>query len=319
MIKYYLAPMEGLTGYVFRNSYHKYFDAFDKYFTPFISPTKKKVLKTRELRDVLPENNRGMYTVPQILTNNSENFIETVSFLKGLGYNEVNLNLGCPAPTVVTKHKGAGFLEDLEKLDEFFYEIFEKIDGTNVSVKTRIGLHNADEFEEILQVFCKYPICEIIVHPRVRNEYYKGVPNLDAFGKSFENLSGNICYNGDLFEVKNVENIVAKFPKVSAVMLGRGILKNPCLLEEINGKEAKIKKIFEFHKDLLEGYKNELSGDRDILFKMKEMWFYLGQMFSDGDNFENELKAIKKSQTVDEYCVATNKMFEGCIRNIYRG
>lgn len=124
-MKYYLAPMEGITGYIYRNTYERFFHNIDKYFTPFIVANKGLSLKTRELRDVLPENNKGMNIVPQILTNDSESFVNTTKKLQQLGYNEVNLNLGCPAGTVVKKNRGSGFLAKREDLDIFLDEIYK--------------------------------------------------------------------------------------------------------------------------------------------------------------------------------------------------
>ena len=112
-MQFYLAPMEAVTGFVYRNVYHSMYGDMDKYFAPFITPTQKKILRTRERKDVAPENNVGMCMIPQILTNNAEQFIETCEFLAKQGYKEVNLNLGCPAATVVTKGRGSGFLGEL--------------------------------------------------------------------------------------------------------------------------------------------------------------------------------------------------------------
>lgn len=138
-MKFYFAPMEGITIYLYRNAYEKFFGEIDKYFTPFIMPNGKRIFKTRELQDVLPENNEGICVVPQILTKKPEEFIKTEKELKAMGYEEVNLNVGCPSKTVVSKGKGSGFLKEPEELDDFLIEIFEKLD-MKISVKTRIGI-----------------------------------------------------------------------------------------------------------------------------------------------------------------------------------
>ena len=179
-MKYYLAPMEGITGYVYRNSYKKYFNNIDKYFTPFIVTNKSRSLKSKELRDVLPENNKGMNVVPQILTNDSEGFIITCKKLKQLGYNEINLNLGCPAGTVVSKNRGSGFLAKREELDMFLDEIF-KISDINISIKTRIGKDSPQEFYELIKMYNKYPLEELIIHPRIQKDFYGNKPNLQVF------------------------------------------------------------------------------------------------------------------------------------------
>ena len=166
-MKFYLAPMEGITGFVYRNSYEKFFHNIDKYFTPFIVPTSSKSFKTKELRDILPENNKGMYIVPQILTNDSEGFINTAEKLQQLGYNEINLNLGCPSGTVVSKGRGSGFLAKRDELDKFLDEIYIK-DDIEISVKTRIGRDEPEEFYELIKIYNNYPINELIIHPRTR-------------------------------------------------------------------------------------------------------------------------------------------------------
>ena len=145
----YLAPMEGITGYIYRNAHHKYFGGVDKYFMPFIAPAKGRPLRNRELRDVLPENNQGINVVPQLLTNSGEGFVKAAKFLKKLGYGEVNINLGCPSKTVVTKYKGSGLLYDTERLDNFLYEVFAA-GVMDVSIKTRIGRDSSAEFEDII-------------------------------------------------------------------------------------------------------------------------------------------------------------------------
>ncbi len=211
-MKYYLAPMEGITGYIYRNSYDKFFNNIDKYFTPFIVPNKSRSLKTKELRDVLPENNKGINVVPQILTNDSEGFIITARKLQQLGYNEINLNLGCPAGTVVSKNRGSGFLAKREELDIFLNEIF-KIRDMRISIKTRIGKDNPEEFYELIKIYNKYPIEELIIHPRTQKDFYGNKPNLDVF-KDAINLSVNpICYNGDIFTTNDYNKLIKNFPK----------------------------------------------------------------------------------------------------------
>ena len=169
-MEFYFAPMEGITGYIYRNAHHRFFPGTDKYFTPFLSPNQNRALNPKEVRDVLPENNEGIYIVPQILTNQADFFLRAAKELKECyGYEEVNLNLGCPSGTVVSKGKGAGFLADPGGLDAFFDQVYAKAD-VKVSVKTRIGLSSPEEFYGILDIFNRYPLHELIIHPRVRSE-----------------------------------------------------------------------------------------------------------------------------------------------------
>ncbi len=222
-MKYYLAPMEGITEYIYRNSYEKFFGNVDKYFTPFIVPNESRSLKTKELVDVLPENNKGMNIVPQILTNDAEGFINTSRKLQQLGYSEVNLNLGCPAKTVVSKNRGSGFLAKREELDSFLDEIF-KMDDMKISIKTRIGKDNPEEFYELIKIYNKYPLEELIIHPRTQKDFYGNKPNLNVFRDALSLSNNPVCYNGDIFTINDYNKLVADFPEVNTVMLGRGIL-----------------------------------------------------------------------------------------------
>ena len=193
-MKYYLAPMEGLTTYNFRTNWNRCYGGMDKYFTPFIS---NRHMNSRERNDVLPEHNVGMYTVPQILTNKAEEFLSLAEQLAGYGYHEVNLNLGCPSGTVTAKGKGSGFLAHPNELAAFFDEVFSK-NPLPVSVKTRLGYETPEEFAALLDLYNRYPIACLTVHPRVRKEKYRGPVHLDAFADALANSRNPVCYNGDL-------------------------------------------------------------------------------------------------------------------------
>ena len=306
-MKYYLAPMEGITGYIYRNAYEKFFHNIDKYFTPFIVANKSKSLKTKELRDVLPENNKNMNIVPQILTNDSEDFIVTSKRLEQLGYNEVNLNLGCPSGTVVSKNRGAGFLALRDELDRFLEEIFT-LNNMKISIKTRIGKDSPEEFYELIKIYNKYPLEELIIHPRTRNDFYGNKPNLDVFKDALSLSKAEVCYNGDIFTVDNYNNLVKKFPKVKKVMLGRGILANPGLIGEIKEGTFIDKKVLkEFHDEILNNYIELFKEEKNAIFRMKELWGYMIYIFSDNKKYA---KKIKKAQKLREYNEAVSSLFQ---------
>ena len=227
--------MEGITTYIFRNAFEKYYGGVDKYFTPFLTASH---LKGRELRDVLPDNNQVKCLVPQILTNDSKLFMEITRQLMELGYNEVNLNLGCPSGTVTAKGRGAGFLDRTDELDKFLYEIYDGIskiacsvqseNKPKISIKTRLGMEFLSEWDDILEIYRKYPISELIIHPRLREEFYSGEIHMDSFAKSFEMISKStrLCYNGDITDVGSYQTRMglmhlegaAKASRISAVM-----------------------------------------------------------------------------------------------------
>ncbi len=311
-MKFYLAPMEGITGYIYRNAYHRYFLPMDKYFSPFLVPNRNRSLKSRELEDVSPEHNRGLPLVPQILTNCPEDFIWAAKKLGELGYGEVNLNLGCPSGTVVSKGRGAGFLADPEGLLRFLDAVFSKCQN-EISVKTRLGMENPEEFEGLMAIYNRFPIKELIVHPRVREDYYKNTPNTEAFSLALEGGRAPVCYNGDIFSREAFLNIQTLFPGLNAVMLGRGVIGDPALLEKIKGKElpaAERKERFQmFHDAVYEGYQEIMSGPRNTLFKMKELWTYMDGLFEGGERYK---KKIRKAERFDSYEEAVKTLLSQC-------
>ncbi|MCC5908916.1 MAG: tRNA-dihydrouridine synthase family protein [Clostridiaceae bacterium] len=305
-MKYYLAPMEGITGYIYRNSYEKYFHNIDKYFTPFIVINQGTKIKNRGLRDVLPENNQGMNIVPQILTNDSEGFITISRKLQQLGYTEVNLNLGCPAGTVVSKNRGSGFLAKREELDMFLEEIF-KLDDMKISIKTRIGKDSPEEFYELIKIYNKYPLEELIIHPRTRKDFYGNKPNLEVFKDALLLSTNPVCYNGDIFTVETHNKLIETFPQVDTVMLGRGILANPGLINEIKNNISIDKKVLkDFLDEILDNYIELFNEEKNALFRMKELWGYMIYIFSDSKKYA---KKIKKAQNLSDYNQAVLSLF----------
>ena len=315
-MKFYLAPMEGLTGFVFRNAYQKHFGDIDTYFTPFIN---NKKMNYKEIKDILPEHNKGMHVVPQILTNRAEDFLAITKELGNYGYESVNLNLGCPSGTVVTKHRGAGFLAVPEELDHFLEEIFADC-PLRISVKTRIGINDAGEWERVLSIYEKYPMEELIIHPRVQKDFYNNTPDMDAFLYAVENSRHTLCYNGDICSVDDYKAWIQKMEgkdrehgsgstaqHTEHMMLGRGILKNPGLVGELMGHAPITKDQFHaFHDDVLKGYLDVMSGERNTLFRMKELWFYFAKYFTEPEKY---VKQIKKTQRVAEYRVIVDNLF----------
>lgn len=306
-MKYYFAPMEGITGYIYRNSYKKFFNNIDKYFTPFIVPNTSRSLKTKELRDILPENNKGINIVPQILTNDSEGFIFTTNKLKQLGYDEINLNLGCPSGTVVSKNRGSGFLSKTDELDKFLEDIF-KMDDVKISIKTRIGKDSPEEFYKLIEIYNKYPLEELIIHPRTQKDFYGNKPNLEVFKDALKLSKNEICYNGDIFTKDDYNNLIKDFKDVDKVMLGRGILSNPGLMNEIKNDSFLDKKVLkEFHDEVFNNYRELFNEDKNAIFRMKELWGYMIYIFSDNKKYA---KKIKKAQKLESYNDAVSSLFE---------
>lgn len=317
-MKFYLAPMEGLTTYNFRTAWNRYYGGMDKYFTPFIC---NRNMNSRERNDVLPEHNVGMNTVPQILTNKAEEFLELARILAELGYREVNLNLGCPSGTVVSRKRGAGFLSVPGELDAFLDEIFSKC-TIPISIKTRIGMTSLGEWSGLLDIFEKYPIAELTIHPRLQAEGYRGTPHTEAYAEAASRLSCPLCYNGDITSKEALDKITDALPGVSAVMVGRGILQDPGLLNKLKADDTGNrdtdpvehgKTLREFHDAVLEGYVRIMSGDTNTLYKMKDLWTFLSKSFVSP---EKQVKKIRKSTDIATYKLAVDALFRECLLKI---
>lgn len=298
----YLAPMEEITGYVYRNTLNKFFPYVDKYFTPFITPNQNKLLKTREGREIIPEHNKGLYVVPQVLTNNAEYFNDLARTLEDLGYNEINLNFGCPSNTVVKKYKGSGILRDTDMLERFLDGVFEG-EGKNIkiSVKTRVGYTTDEYFDDIVNIYNKYPIYELIIHPRIQKDFYNGKPRMETFDLACDKSVIPLCYNGDIWNKEDYDRIVSNYShkgNVSSVMIGRGAIGNPGIFKEIKtGERPGNGRLFEFLEELYEYYCQEF-GPKDGLYKMKEVWSFFMKNF---DGIEKEIKIIRKTSLPSEY------------------
>lgn len=308
-MKIYFAPLEGITGYVYRNVYHAFFPDADKYFMPFLAPHTKRSFNTREKNDLVPVHNEGMYAVPQVLTKSAEDFLMIAEKLKQFGYREININAGCPSGTVVSKNRGAGLLADVKSLNAFLDGIFEKADP-DVSVKTRIGMEHPNEFRTILEVYNRYPIHELIIHPRVRNDFYANEPNWDMYEYALEHSRNPLVYNGDIVDMATYRAFKERFPREETIMLGRGVIANPGLIGELRGEAPVSREVLkQFHDMLLAGYQEEMSGDRNVLFKMKEIWVYMSRNFMGADQC---LKKLRKTNQLAEYRRITEEMFRTC-------
>lgn len=306
---YECAPMEGVTGDLFRQAQRLHFAAADRYYTPFLSPTSARALSAKELREVEPSHNAGIHVIPQLMGHNPEDFVWMARALRDLGYDEVNLNLGCPSGTVVTKKKGAGLLADRELLERMLDGIFDFC-PLPISIKTRLGMESADEFGPILELYNRYPVRELIVHPRVQRDQYKNQPNLDMFAWAMEHSRAPICYNGNVFCADDARAIAARFRTLERVMLGRGLAANPGLIGQLRGGEAPTtEQMRAFHDTLFDLTRARIPDRRALLFRMKEAWFYFGCSFADA---QKPLKAIRRAQDLGQYEQAVNMLFSSC-------
>lgn len=301
-MQYYFAPLEGLTDSIYRRLHHRFFPGVDRYYTPFFSPTVHRALTPREARELPPADSVGFAAVPQLLTKVPEDFLWMTSVCRDLGYEEVNLNVGCPSGTVTAKGKGAGMLRNLAELDGFLDRVFAE-SCLPISVKTRIGFQSSEEFTEILSVYNRYPICQLTVHPRVRADFYNGPVNMAAFDLALQKSNAPLCYNGSLCTKAELAAFEAAYPQVEAIMVGRGLIADPGLFTP-GGTTASA--LEGFHDALLDEYIAAFGGSRNAMFRMKENWRHWLCKF---DNSEKLGKRLRKTTDVAEYRAITHEIF----------
>ena len=301
-MRYYFAPMEGLTDSIYRRLHHKYFPGIDRYYMPFISPTMHRTLTGREDRELPFADTEKFTAVPQVLTKVPEDFLWAAQVIQDRGYAEINLNLGCPSGTVTAKGKGSGMLADLENLDRCLDQIFSAA-PLPISVKTRLGVTESTEFPALLEIYNRYPIRELTIHPRVRKQFYTGSVDMDLFRYAVANSKNPLCYNGDILTLGDVEKIKTEFPQLEAVMIGRGLIGDPGMLSP-GGTD--IGKLEAFCDELLEAYLVVFGGSRNAMFRLKENWGFLIGYF---ENSEKLWKRLRKTTDLAEYRSITREIF----------
>ena len=306
-MRYYFAPLEGITDDVFRSLHHRYFPGVDRYYTPFLSPTSDgPAITKKDLRQVLPENNSGFELVPQLLTNQQGPFLQAAKKLKELGYQEVNLNLGCPSGTVTAKGKGSGFLAHPDKLRAFLDEVFEKTPIT-VSIKTRLGMDDPEEFGPLLELYRQYPIGELTVHPRVRADLYRRPVRMGYFEKALAECPFPVALSGGVGVAGDAKRMETAYSTMSGMMLGRGLVANPALVQQIQGTGGPtIDAIQNFHGELFDATAARVGSPRNTMFRMKEVWSYLILLF---DGREKYQKLLRKTTSLTEYQAITTRIF----------
>ena len=293
-MKYYFAPMEGLTDRIYRDIHARFFPGLDRYYTPFFSPTMHHSLTNKEARELPMAVETPVCTIPQILTKSAEDFLWMANLCAERGYTEVNLNAGCPSGTVTAKGKGAGMLANTEELDRFLEQVFTS-SPLPVSVKTRIGVQSSEEWPAILEVYNRYPIKELTVHSRVRKAFYAGTVEEDCFRYAVEHSKNPLCYNGDLNTKEDIDRVQKDYPEVEAVMIGRGLIARPDMLST---DKADSQKLISFYDALLEAYLIAFGGSRNAMFRLKEHWHYLLPCFADSEKLG---KKLRKTTDLQEY------------------
>jgi len=305
------SPLQGFTDFRFRNAFHKYFGGIDTFYSPYIRLNGKMVVKSAYERDLLPKNNQGIEVIPQIMTNDADEFLFVAKYVQELGYNELNWNLGCPYPMVTNRGMGAGLIQDEQKIDEILNRVHNESDIL-VSMKMRMGHEHNEEILKTLPVLEKYPIKNIAIHARIGKQLYKGGVDLDAFQECLNRTQLKIYYNGDITTVKRFREMRERFPSIDHWMIGRGIIADPFLAQMIkNDTEEYPEDRFEifrkFHDTLFAEFEQHLSGEKHLLMKMLSYWEYFSQSFENG---RKVLKKIKKAKSVKAYDQAIDSIFD---------
>jgi tRNA-dihydrouridine synthase len=308
----YLAPLQGITDRIFRNLFPVYFGGVDRAVAPFVVPLKGMKPDSRQLRDVIPDGNRGIPTIPQIMSADPDGFVGLANMLYDLGCATVNWNLGCPFPMVVKKGRGAGMLCHPARVAAFLERALPALKPA-LSIKLRIGLAHPDEVFELLPVFNRFPLEELIIHPRTGKQMYAGEVDLDTFEACLKLTRHRVVYNGDIDSPEKLAMLAGRFGSVEGWMIGRGLLRNPFLAEEIKGDTPKshpekVAVLRAFHDRLFAGYSEVLYGPAHITNKMKEIWTYLGDFFPEGAKIK---KRIRKTHRPDSYLDVVNGVFDG--------
>ncbi|RJP76186.1 MAG: tRNA-dihydrouridine synthase family protein [Desulfobacteraceae bacterium] len=300
-MKLYMAPIKGITNAIFRNVFTECFSGFDLAVAPFVSTIQGRKISRSHIRDILPENNTGIPIVPQLMSNNGDDFIHLARKLHDLGYDTVNWNLGCPFPMVANKKRGSGMLLYPERIDAFLSQVIPKI-PVNLSIKCRLGRNQDEEILKLIPVFNRYPLKELIIHPRTGIQMYEGSVHLDRFEECTNQLKHSIVYNGDITCLDGFRNLSVRFPQIDTWMIGRGTLINPFLPEILKkGKDDisdKIQKMQEFHDSLWKQYQSSMSGPSHAMDKMKGFWYYFSQAFQ---NKAEIYKKIKKTKSMEKF------------------
>lgn len=307
----HFAPLQGYTDAPYRNFFHQFFGGVDTYYTPFIRVEKSFEFRKRELRDVEPSENRVPDLVPQAIASVPEELRLIVQMLSDKGYDRVDLNLGCPFPLLAGRHKGSGILPFPAEVEDLL-KTLEEFPGISFSVKMRLGWNDPDEALRLLPLFEKFPVDQITLHPRLGVQQYKGIVDMDAFTRFYEACSIPLIYNGDLKTIAEAEMIVADYPRLSGIMLGRGLLADPSLAlacksgKKMPDDEYQIR-LSRLHNALLQYYSSHYQGgDHQVLTKMKTLWEYL---CPEAD--KKLRKKILKSNKLDVYRNAVQEIFRG--------
>ena len=330
-MQYYFAPLEGLTGHIYRNVHHRHFPGMDRYYMPFIVPNESGSLKKKDREDLLPENNTGIRLIPQLLSNHAGETVKMIRVLsEEYGYREINLNLGCPMPAITRKHRGSGLLAWPEELEAFLDGVFTQMADSRIriSVKTRLGMYSIREADRLIRIYDRFPISELIVHPRCGRDLYRGRADREVFGQVLRISRIPVIYNGDIFTSEDARQVCRLYAEHAdscrehgqeygkdcrAMMIGRGLLRNPSLVRQLQGGIPMTGEEFrDFHEDLYQGLSCSLPRKKVLLGLMKGYWYYWKTIFPDQ-------QAVQEAGMGKIFQADTAAAYEEAVRGVLAG
>jgi tRNA-dihydrouridine synthase len=279
-MKIWLAPLHGITNYMFRNSLYRHFGGIDYCVTPFLPVQETAKLNIKNWKDIWPKNNTTLPTIPQLMGNKPSHFVDTMRAVHDeYGYEAFNWNIGCPVAQVVRRRRGCGIMPDPDTVEEVVRTVTSQT-PYRFSVKMRLGLKDPAEGLRILERLDDYPLDFIVIHPRLGEQMYDGVPDLEQMDIFYRHTRHRIIYSGDLFSVQNYERLQNRYPEIEDWMLGRGLLQNPFLAEQLKGEDTgdrrqRFSKYYQkWTQEMLDAVK-----EKSTLAKLKELWHYYACLF----------------------------------------
>lgn len=312
-----LGPFQGITDMPFRNIYKTHFRGIDKFYTPFFTGIQKDNARNLRTEEIDPHHNDVAILTPQLLSTDAEEVLRFARQCGEMGYHEINLNMGCPFPRVANKRRGSGMLPYPQRIDEMLEQVFEKI-TLKLSIKCRLGYYSPDEIIPVIEVFNKYPLSELIIHPRIGKQLYKGEADVSRFKTLASSIKAPLIYNGDIFTPNDFVRIASEVGDVSGFMLGRGLLADPFLPEKIKGLDTgdAMTRLRHYVDDLYEDRLRHAGGSPKVLGRMKELWSYLMLSFEESQQI---WRNIKKLNALGDYEAAVDDIFRNYSLKTTRG
>lgn len=306
MKKIFFAPIQGATDDAYRRVHNALAGGIDSYFTPFIRIEGGKI-RNKDFRDIKKEWNEGVDVVPQVIARDITEFNYLVNILREQGYSRIDINMGCPF-TLQTRHgRGAGLMTNPDKLEEILSEVKKQSsEGIQFSLKMRIGLNSPDECRNITSIINDTPLQFVTVHPRLATQQYKGDIDLDTFNWLYENIKHPIVYNGDIKTIDDINRIDAAYPRLHAVMIGRGLLARPTLATEYKegndwDEKRVVAVISNMHTQLYSHYSKIITNELQLLNKMKSFWEFMEPTLG-----KKRIKKISKAGNLKNYLIEVN-------------